>query len=74
MLLSDVISQYRTLTGTLFHPQETTVIVPSKLVLFLCDLISIIKKAHKEYSEEQVTNTLSQMFSQREADTIPGLV
>lgn len=59
MLLSDVIKQYQTLTGPLLHPSDTTVIVPSKLVLFLCDLISIIKKAHKELSPEQVTSTLS---------------
>ena len=40
----------------------------------MCDLISIIKKAHKEFSSEQVTSTLAQMFSQREAESIPDLV
>lgn len=59
MLLSDVLQQYRALTGLLLHPSDTSVIVPSRLVLFLCDLISIIKKAHQEYSSEQVTSTLS---------------
>ena len=74
MLLSDVIQKYKEAGVTLLRPSEETVIRPSRLVLFLCDLISIIKRAHKMTAPDQVTSTLTQMCACRDAAAIPDLV
>ncbi|CAL6002168.1 Hypothetical_protein [Hexamita inflata] len=73
MLISEALALFKAESAHYLHINNK-VLLPSKLVLFLCDILQIVRKAHTDTPNEFIITTVRAMLTQRTVEQIPGLL